>query len=214
VSEKEIRLQLLGHSFVFSKFLAIIRRESMQAIRNWMEQLNPSLANLVGSASIHFAQQGEARLTFCQGDNGLAMPLASEGVHFPITDPQTFLDNSWSLFNAHSVGQLATTVVAAIAFAAFLLAAEMTIQIASRLFVYQDVLVNPLMTDLDGLMSAQPPRDLLWAPIQTQLRFDQLPCFRQDANSAVIATIKRLVMGLFGPVGSCADRNCGSAPGL
>src|SRR4030067_3561391 len=78
----------------------------------------------------------------------------------------------------------------------------MTIQIASRMFVRQDILVNPLVADLDGRIPTQPSRDLLWAPIQTQLRFDQLPCFRQDAHSAVIATTKRLVMSLLGPVAS------------
>src|SRR3990172_8450623 len=78
----------------------------------------------------------------------------------------------------------------------------MTIQVASHMFVRQDVLINPLVADLDGMMPAQPPRDLLRAPIQTQLRCDHLPCFRQDANSAVIAATKRLVMSLLGPVAS------------
>src|SRR3989304_6448038 len=78
----------------------------------------------------------------------------------------------------------------------------MTIQIASRMFVRQDILVNPLVADLDGRIPIQPSRDLLWAPIQTQLRFDQLPCFRQDSHSAVIATTKRFVMSLLGPVAS------------
>ena len=170
MSEKEIRLQFLGDPFVFSKFLAIICGESMQTIHTWLEQPNHSLTHLVGSASIHFAQQGKTRFTVCQGDDGLAMPFANEGVHFPITDPLAFLDDFRSLLNANPVWQLATAVIAAIAFAPFLLAAQMTIQIASRLFVRQDVLVNPLMADLDGMLPTQPPRDLLWAPIQTQLR--------------------------------------------
>src|SRR3990170_5963250 len=78
----------------------------------------------------------------------------------------------------------------------------MTIQVTSRVFVCQDVLVNPLVTDLDGMLPAQPPRDLLWAPIQMQLRFVPLPCFRQDVNSAVIAAAKRLVLSLLGTVAS------------
>ena len=93
MSEKEIRLQFLGDPFVFSKFLAIICGESMQTIHNWLEQPNHSLTHLIGSASIHFAQQGETRLTVCQGDNGLAMSFANEGVHFPITDPLAFLND-------------------------------------------------------------------------------------------------------------------------
>jgi hypothetical protein len=48
----------------------------------------------------------------------------------------------------------------------------------------------------------QPPRDLLWTPIQSQLRLDQLPGFRQDALAAVIATAKRSVMRLLRSVAS------------
>jgi len=123
VSGKEIRLQFLGDPFVFSKFLAIIRGEGMHTIRNRLEQLNHSIVHLVGRASIHFSQQGEARLMFCQGDNGLAMPFANHGVHFPITNPQTLCDDFRSLFNAHSVRQLVAPVIAVVAFAPFLLAA-------------------------------------------------------------------------------------------
>ena len=44
VSKIEIRLQCLADPFVFSKFLAIIRSESMKAISNRLEQLNLSIA--------------------------------------------------------------------------------------------------------------------------------------------------------------------------
>jgi hypothetical protein len=72
----------------------------------------------------------------------------------------------------------------------------MTIQISSCLLDHQNVLNNPLMADLDSIMYTQPSRDLLKAPIQTQLRFDQFPCFRQDTNSAVITATKCLVVSL------------------
>src|SRR4030066_791992 len=78
----------------------------------------------------------------------------------------------------------------------------MTIQLTSRLFVHQDVLVNPLMTDLDRIEPLQPSRDLLRAPIQTKLRFDQIPCFWQNVKMAVIAATKRLVMSLLRTVAS------------
>lgn len=71
----------------------------------------------------------------------------------------------------------------------------MTIQLTSRLIVHQDKLVNPLMTDLDRIKPLQPSRDLLRAPIQTKLRFDQIPCFWQNVKMAVIVTTKRLPFG-------------------
>jgi hypothetical protein len=78
----------------------------------------------------------------------------------------------------------------------------MTIQLTSHLLVHQNVLVDPLKTDLDRKIPAQPPRNLLRAPIQTQLRFDLIPCFWQDTIMAMIATTKRLVMSLLRPVAS------------
>src|SRR4030067_3836819 len=78
----------------------------------------------------------------------------------------------------------------------------MTMQIASCLFVHQDVLVTPLMTDLEGMMPVQPSRDLLRAPLQTQLGLDQLPNFWYDPNSAMISAAERLGMGFLGPIAS------------
>ena len=123
MSEKEIRLQFMRYPFMFSKLLTIISSEGMQTVRNRLEQLNFHIAHLVGSPSINFAQQGEARHTFCQGDNSLAMSFAKEDVHFPITNPQMLCDDFWFIFNAHPVRKLSATVIAAVAFGLFLLAA-------------------------------------------------------------------------------------------
>jgi hypothetical protein len=77
-------------------------------------------------------------------------------------------------------------------------------QSASHPFVRQDMLINPFMTDLDGSILAQPPRDLLRTPIKTQLGFDRVLCFPKDANSPVPVAIEGFEMGLLGSIASLA----------
>src|SRR4030043_1680247 len=123
MSKKEIDLQFMCYPFMFSKLLAIISSDSMQAVRYWQEQVNHGMAHLVGSALFNFGQQSEARFTGYQGDNPLMMSFANDRVYFPIADPLALFDNHRSFFNAHSVWQLTTPVIAAIAFPSFFLAA-------------------------------------------------------------------------------------------
>jgi hypothetical protein len=78
----------------------------------------------------------------------------------------TFANKLQGMRNPLVIGKL----LAAVAFPPLLLAAQMTMQITSR----QDVLIDPFVADLDGMMTNQPPRDLLRAPVQAQLCLDQL----------------------------------------
>jgi hypothetical protein len=64
------------------------------------------------------------------------------------------------------------------------------------LFVDQDVLINPLVTDLDMMMFRQPTRNLFRAPIQTHFRFDQYLCFRLDTTPTFPAPVHRQAMSL------------------
>src|SRR5665647_188188 len=80
----------------------------------------------------------------------------------------------------------------------------MTKQSASHPFVRQDMLINPFMANLDRLIFMQPSRNLLGAPIQTQLGFDRLPCFLKNTNMSVFVTIERFEIGLSGSISSPA----------
>jgi hypothetical protein len=123
MSKKEIDLQFMRYPFMFSKLLAIISSDGMQAICNWLQQVNQGITHLTGSALLDFSEQGKARFPFYQGNNCPVVSFANDRVNFPITDPLALFDNHWSFFNAHSVWQLTTPVIAAIAFTSFLLAA-------------------------------------------------------------------------------------------
>jgi len=47
--------------------------------------------------------------------------LADDGIKFPITSAGAVIDNRWPFINADTVNELATAVIAAIAFAALFL---------------------------------------------------------------------------------------------
>ena len=111
------------YPFMFRKLLTIFSSDSMPMVRYWQEQVNHGFAHLVGSALFNFGQQSEARFEFYQRDNPLMMSFGNDRVTLPIADPLALFDNHWSFFNAHSVWQITTPVIATIAFTSFLLAA-------------------------------------------------------------------------------------------
>lgn len=60
---------------------------------------------------------------------------------------------------------MATTAIATVTFAAFLLTAWMAIQRSSDTLIPIDVLVDSFMTDARIFIRLKPKADLLWTPI-------------------------------------------------
>jgi hypothetical protein len=107
--------------FMIRKFSIIACRDGIQMFRKWLKQIDNGYAQPVSDMSLNFTQQSNARFAFCKAHNLLTMSFNHYGVHFPINDTLTLVDNFWSLFYAHTIWQLAATIIAAIAFATFLL---------------------------------------------------------------------------------------------
>jgi hypothetical protein len=63
------------------------------------------------------------------------MSFANDGVYLPIANALTLIDNDRSLFNAYSVGQLTSVIIASIPFAAFLLTTQVVMQVATSSFI-------------------------------------------------------------------------------
>jgi hypothetical protein len=71
---------------------------------------------------LDLSQEGQARLLLNQGDNSITMSFSDNRIHFPITQSLTSIHDSRSLIDAHSVFELAASIVAPIAFPALFLA--------------------------------------------------------------------------------------------
>jgi len=196
MSKEEIDVKVLSNSFVFSELFAIISGDGMGAICDGVEQIDHSIADRFGRAVINFAQQGQTRFALRQGDNSLVMSYSHNGVHFPISNPLTLIDDLWALLNTSAIRQFTPAVMATVALAALLLAAQVFVQITPSLFIAQDVLIDPLMTDLDMLVFQQPARNLFRAPIHMNFGFDQRPDFRLDPALTLLTPAHRQVMGL------------------
>ncbi len=76
----------------------------------------------------------------------------------------------------------------------------MHVQITARALVVQNVLVNPLVTNLHTLIPVHPARDLFRAPVSAQLLRYQLPRLRLDALMRLLPPRKRNLVRLFWPV--------------
>src|SRR5665647_708096 len=123
MSKIEIRLQLSSDFFMFSKLLAIICSESMQAIRNRLQQVNQGLAYQISGSLLDFSEQSKTRFAFDQGHNRLVVSFAHHSINFPITKTLALLDDRWPFLNTHPVRQLATPIISTATFATFLLTA-------------------------------------------------------------------------------------------
>ena len=133
----------------------------MRTICKRLEQINHPIAYQVGSVSLDDTQQGKARFPLRKGFDRLATSFANHSVQFPNTDTFTLVYNPRMLINAHPIGQFPSTVIAAKAFTALLLAAQRFVQITASAFVSQNVFQDSFMTDLDIGVSIQPVRILL-----------------------------------------------------
>ena len=70
--------------------------------------------------------------------------------------------------------------------------------VATRLFIGQDVLIDPFLTDMNTGLGFQPPRYLFRAPILLNQLLNPLPSFQRDARLGLVASAERLAQGLFG----------------
>ena len=89
----------------------------------------------------------------------------------------------------------------AIALPAWLLAAQMTMEIATASLVLIDMLVNPFMADRYAFLPRQPTADLLRAPVLPKQLLHTCPGrFRYPRSVPLFLAVLRQPVGLFGTV--------------
>ncbi|KPJ91938.1 MAG: hypothetical protein AMJ53_10400 [Gammaproteobacteria bacterium SG8_11] len=166
--------------------------------------MNDRLSNQFGRPPLDLVEQSQPRFTFCQSDDGMAAAFSQDRIDFPVTEAFSLFNDLWALVNTHSIQQLASTVIAPIALAAFLLAAQVYVQLTASLFISQYVLIDPLMTDPHPGVLPQPAGNLLRTPILTQKAFNPHPGLFGDSRFGFLASTQRQLVSLFGPVTTLA----------
>lgn len=200
MSKENMGLKIIGNPFVFSELFAIVRCDRVGSVRPWLQQLDNCICYIVGSLALDFPEQGQARLPFRQGDDGLSVTFPNDRVHFPISKAQPGIHNGWPLVDAHPVLELATPIVAAVALPALLLASQMAMKISTGLFILENVLIDPLVADWNAEMLSKPARDLLGAPLLAYQPFNPLPGSVCDAIVSFLASVQSKLVSLFGSI--------------
>ena len=166
--EEELSRERLGDGFMMRKFLAVVRRQCMHPVRQGVQKLQNSLAHGLGSLVRHLDQQGQPGLPLYQRDQHARVALADDRVQFPVTDSGTPVHDCRALVDGGTVRNPASAVVGAIALPAKLLAAQVSVQLASAALVAKHVQVDPLMADTEAFLLPQPQADLLGTPVLPQ----------------------------------------------
>jgi len=60
---------------------------------------------------------------------------ADDGIHFPVTQAFSGIDDGWTLFNTATIVRLTSSIIRSVPFAAFLLAPQVLVQIAAGLLI-------------------------------------------------------------------------------
>jgi len=183
-----------------SKLFTIIRHQRKHMGFSRFQKADNRFLYGFRCTSIHFSDQGKTSFSLCEGHNCLASTFTQNSINFPIPQALTLIDDLWTLLYASTIRQFATAIVAAVSLAAFLLAAQMTMQISTSPFISQDMPIDSLVTDPDTVISVQPTRNLFWAPIQAYFSFDQHPSFWQNTICRLPLPFYSLAVGLLGTI--------------
>ena len=128
----------------------------MNFARQRFQEGEHGLRDKICEALINRLQQGETRTSFHQADQGAVMRFPHQGVYFPISQAFPSLDKRWTLLDADPIGYFPAVISLPVALAALLLAAQMSMQLSTRTFICQNILINPLVADPDALFLLQP----------------------------------------------------------
>lgn len=145
------------------ELLPIIGRDAVAPIRQWCEQGNSLVAHSLCSLANLRPRKSHSGLSFRQGDKYMDTTRTKQRVDLPISRSKTVIYGFGTLFNTDSIGYYTPAIMAAAAFSALLPAMEMSIQVAARMLVFKNVLVNPFMADMNIMLSLQTSRDLFRA---------------------------------------------------
>jgi hypothetical protein len=141
--EIEVELECFRDEFVLGKLPAVIGSEGVHFVLDRPQEFADLLANGLCRSPRHLSKQGETRFSLRHREQGVLWLFAKQGVHFPVAQAFSGVHAGRALFNRAAIGQLAAPIIASVAFATFLLAPQMLVQIASGLLVCQNMLVDP-----------------------------------------------------------------------
>src|SRR5690606_36356805 len=141
MSKKEAQLEGMSNPLMVAEFFAIVCCQHMEGKIERLKESRDGCGQGFCTFAPDLGQQAQARFALGEGDEGVLMPFADHGIHFPIPEPGATRHNGRSLLNGHAVAEVPPTIVRPIALAATPLTTQMAIEGALRAFVLEDMLV-------------------------------------------------------------------------
>ena len=123
------RVQFFGDGLMLGKLFTVIRGNSMDSVFHLTQQSHNGLLDGAYRASFDMCNQGIHRFTLVQGHQCLLMAFANDGVHFPVAYTRLPVNNGGALINTDLIRQASTALITAITLLAFLLAAQVPVQV-------------------------------------------------------------------------------------
>lgn len=118
--------------------------------------------------------------------------LSEDRVSFPVAESRAAGDHCRALRNALALRDLAAPVVSPVAFAAALLAPEVGVERAARLFIGIDVLIDALVTGGRLAASREGAVNLFWREVLAEQRGDLPPGVASDFSRILLGLAPRL----------------------
>jgi hypothetical protein len=114
----------------------------MSLSRQCLKQNENGILYCLSRTLIHFADERQMRLASGESDNRLLFPLFNDGSHFPVTQTLAAVDDRGSFVHTYPVGERSPPVIVTIMLATLLLTTQVTVQIASKVLICQDIQVD------------------------------------------------------------------------
>ena len=122
MSKVKFGIEFVSDGFMISKFFSIIWGQGMNLRREGSQKINDGVCDALGGFTFNLLNKSEAWFTLSQRDDSLLVILANDGIKFPVANARARINNIRPLINADAANELATAVIAAIAFTTLLLA--------------------------------------------------------------------------------------------
>jgi hypothetical protein len=132
------------------------------------------------------------------------MYSANHYIRFPISDPLSPLHDLGTLFNRRFIGYLASLIPISCLFPIFLRPTEVFVELSSLPFVLSNMVIDPVMTDLNTVKLFELVRDLFRAPIFFQSIINDLPFSFAYSWHGLVSSLQCFVVGLFWAISTLA----------
>ncbi len=174
-----------GDPFVPCEFLAVVRRQGMNAGAEGGQQGDHGVRGGLGSLGRYMCNQRIAGLSFIERNESLSMTGTDNQIGFPVTEAAARIDDRRALLDRDLIWNGVSPVATSVVFSVSLLAAQSAMPCAVGTLVSVDAPVDAFVAHGRLPIDLAITGDLFWAPCFRKLGFDHDPPLRSNARAVL-----------------------------